>query len=240
MRYITKTYEETVTMKKTTLFTTCLFLLICSYSVSRADDASIKKINESTQVISEIMSVPEKAIPRSLLNDIYGIAVIPNVIKAGFIVGGRYGQGILSIRGNNGLWSNPVFVTLTGGSIGWQIGAQSTDFILVFKTKKSIDAVSKGKFTLGADAAIAAGPVGRKAEAGTDVQMKAEIYSYSRSRGLFAGISLEGAALQVDTKANKAYYDTSNCTADKIFSGAVKAPSSALSFKQTLRRAIAE
>ena len=104
-------------------------------------------------------------------------------------------------------WSNPVFFTIAGGSVGWQIGAQSTDAILVFKTMRSLDAITSGKFTLGADASVAAGPVGRHAEASTDIQLKAEILSYSRNRGLFAGVAIEGAAIQVDYKANSAFYN---------------------------------
>src|SRR5205085_11303913 len=137
---------------------------------------------------------------------VHAVAIIPDVIKLGFVVGGQRGHGVVIIRQADGSWRAPMFVTITGGSIGWQVGAQATDFMLVFKTQKSVEGLLRGKFTLGADAAIAAGPVGRRAVAATDAELKAEIYSYSRSRGLFAGVSLEGSALQVDDRANASYY----------------------------------
>ena len=141
------------------------------------------------------------------------------LVKLGFIVGGRHGTGVLLVRDKEGKWSSPLFVSITGGSIGWQVGAQSTDVLLVFKSRKSVEGIKKGKFTLGADAAVAAGPVGRSVEAATDVKLKAEIYSYSRSRGLFAGISLEGAALQIDADANASFYGKEAIRADDILSG---------------------
>lgn len=166
----------------------------------------IRRMEDAIEVITEIVDIPEEGIPAALLGKAYGIAVIPNVIKAAYGIGGRYGRGVLVVRREEGEWSNPSFISLTGGSLGWQIGVQTADIILVFKSKKSIESISKGKFTLGVDASIAAGPVGRHAEASTDIQLKAEIYSYSKSRGLFAGISIEGAALRIDHNANSDFY----------------------------------
>jgi lipid-binding SYLF domain-containing protein len=142
------------------------------------------------------------------MQDAKGVAIIPSVVKAGFLVGGRFGRGVVLVREPNGAWSNPVFVVLVGGGVGGQLGIQSTDLVLVFKTSHSLDRIlrGKGKLTLGGDVAIAAGPLGREAEAATDVQLKAEIFSYSRSRGLFAGISLEGAGLLSDGHAKEAFY----------------------------------
>jgi hypothetical protein len=128
------------------------------------------------------------------------------MLKGGFVIGVRHGRGVVVAREPNGGWRAPLFISVTGGSIGWQIGVQSTDLILVFRTKKSVDNLMHGKFTIGADAAAAAGPVGREVSAATDAQLKAEILSYSRSRGLFAGISLDGSAISVDDDANAAYY----------------------------------
>jgi lipid-binding SYLF domain-containing protein len=179
------------------------------------------KIDESVAVLQQIMAVPENAIPPELLKNAYGIAVIPGVIKAGFIIGGRYGTGILAVREKGGTWSPPSFITLYGGSVGWQIGASSTDIILVFKTARSVEGIMHGKYTLGADAAVAAGPVGRSAEAATDVQLKAEIYSYSRSRGIFAGVSLEGAALRIDDDDNATFYGKPGLSARSILDGKV-------------------
>ncbi len=177
------------------------------------------RVATAADVMDKIMQIPEKAIPPALLADAQGIAIVPGVIKLGFVVGGQYGHGVLVVRGKDGTWSRPVFVTLTSGSVGWQIGAESTDFVLVFKTRKSIDGVLNGKFTLGADAAVAAGPVGRRAEAATDVKLGAEIYSYSRNRGLFAGVSLEGSALQVDNKADAAFYDRPGVSGAEVVAG---------------------
>jgi len=149
-----------------------ILLLTVSVSTALADETS-KKVRQAADVAREIIELPEKGIPSALLKDAYGIAIIPGVIKVGFVVGGRHGTGILMVRTEGGGWSNPVFVSLTGGSVGWQIGAESTDVVLVFKSRRSIDGILKGKFTLGADAAVAAGPVGRSAEAGTDITLKA-------------------------------------------------------------------
>lgn len=150
----------------------------------------------ATALVREITAIPEKGMPSVLLRNAHGIAIIPGVIKVGLVVGGRYGKGVLLVRNPAGGWKPPREITLTGGSLGWQIGVQSTDVILVFKTAKSVDGFASGKVTLGADASVAAGPVGRHAEAATDVQLKSEVYAYSRNRGLFVGISLEGSGLQ--------------------------------------------
>ena len=175
-------------------------------AAAKADTAGVVKIDDSIEVLEQIMSIPEKGIPPALLSNASGIAIIPGVIKAGFILGGRYGRGILVIREKDGSWSNPVFISVTGGSIGWQVGIESIDIVLVFKSSRSVEGILKGKFTLGADASIAAGPVGRQASASTDILLKSEIYSYSRSRGLFAGLALEGASLQINHDADEAFY----------------------------------
>ncbi len=159
----------------------------------------------ASTVLDEIMAVPGRSIPVSMLADAEGVAVIPNVIKGGFIVGARYGNGVLVIK-ENGQWRAPVFITLAGGNVGWQIGVQSTDVILVFKTQRSVQGILSGTFTLGVDAAAAAGPVGRQAAAATDPALKSEIFSYSRSRGIFAGVSLDGSALTIKQASNLAFY----------------------------------
>jgi len=211
-----------------------LFLALPSASSIAAGDET-KKVESAIEVLSKIMEIPESAIPPALLKDAEGIAVIPGVIKVGFVVGGQYGRGVLVVR-KGGAWSNPVFITLMSGSVGWQIGAESTDFVLVFKTPRSIEGIMKGKYTLGADAAVAAGPVGRLAKASTDIELKAEIYSYSRSRGLFAGISLEGSSLQVDDKSNAAFYEKEDLHPSGILSGEVKTPASAEKLKMSLEK----
>ena len=182
---------------------TMLPVAICT---AQTREAAI--IDSATAVLGEVMTIPARGIPESLLADAYGVAIVPDVIKIGFVGGVQRGRGVVLIRQENNAWSLPKFITLTGGSIGWQAGAQATDVILVFRTKKSVDGLLNGKFTLGADAAVAAGPVGRRAEASTDAKLKAEILSYSRSRGLFAGVSLGGSVLNVDPANNAAYYRT--------------------------------
>lgn len=165
-----------------------------------------QRAKNAAQVLDEIMRAPDSAIPTRMLDDAYAVAVIPNVVKAGLVVGGRHGRGLISVRSPDGTWSNPSFIKLTGGSVGFQAGVQSTDVVLVFRSARGVDSIVHGKFTLGADAAVAAGPVGRTATASTDGQLKAEIYSYSRSRGLFAGVALDGAVLSIDNKANANAY----------------------------------
>ena len=211
-----------------------LFLAFPSVS-SNAASEEVGKVESANDVMSKIMEIPESAIPPALLANAQGIAIVPGVIKVGFVLGGQYGRGVLVVRGKGGAWSNPVFVTLMSGSIGWQIGAESTDFVIVFKTPRSIEGIMKGKYTLGADAGVAAGPVGRRAKASTDIELKAEIYSYSRSRGLFAGISLEGSSLQIDDKGDAAYYDKEDVRPSEILSGKeIKTPASAEKLLKTL------
>jgi lipid-binding SYLF domain-containing protein len=173
----------------------------------------------ATQVLEELRATPDQHVPTWLLDRAYGVAVIPNVVKGAFIFGGRHGNGVLTSRDAAGRFSNPVFISLTGGSFGWQIGAQAADVVLVFATRRSLENFARGQFTLGASASVAAGPLGRTGEAAAGVQ--AEIYSYSRARGLFAGVALDGTALVFDRKANRSFYGH-DVTADDIFLGTAK------------------
>lgn len=194
-----------------------------------------ERVANATDVIDQLLQIPEQSVPPALLARAYAVAVIPNVVKIGFGLGARRGKGILVVRRENGTWSNPAFVTLTGGSFGWQIGAQSTDIILVFKTREGVEGIEKGKLTLGADASIAAGPVGRHTGVATDIEFQAEVFSYSRSRGLFAGIALEGAGVSMDRSANAAFYGSSSITTEQIFaSSGNAAPQVANNFVQVL------
>ncbi|MBU0908780.1 MAG: lipid-binding SYLF domain-containing protein [Proteobacteria bacterium] len=186
-----------------------IFFSFISECYAQHSSGEVRKVKEATEVMREIFAIPETAVPPTLLANAHAVVVLPKLLKAGFIVGGRYGTGLMMVRDMRGNWHYPVLVSLTGGSVGFQIGAQSTDVILVFKSLKSVDAMQKGKFTLGADASVAAGPVGRHAEADTDIKLESEIYSYSRSRGLFAGVALEGGALQIDHDATWALYSMS-------------------------------
>lgn len=185
-----------------------LVLVTLASGPLQANSHELRTVESAVEVLRALSEIPLKCIPPALMQDAKGVAIIPNVMKAGFLVGGRFGRGVILVRQADGSWSFPLFIALAGGSIGGQIGIQSTDLVLIFKTSRSLDRVlrGQGKLTLGADVAVAAGPVGRQAEADTDALLRAEIYSYSRSRGLFAGVSLEGAALLVDCSANAAFY----------------------------------
>ena len=174
-------------------------------------------IRNSIEVLNDLGVIPEQAIPPALLRNAYGIAIIPSLLKIGIIGGCRYGKGILMVRTESKRWSNPSFVYIGGASLGFQMGAQSTDIVLVFKTQKSIDSITSGKITLGADVSFAAGPVGRLAGAGTDILLKSEIYSYSRNRGFFIGISMEGAMLRIHQSANINFYKKPYVSAIEIF-----------------------
>ena len=189
------------------VFVMVLSLCLLPPVLSRAGVSEEAKVQASTAIIREVMDIPECAIPPSLLRSAQGIAIFPDVLKGAFVFGARYGVGVMLVRNEDRSWGNPVFFRLIGGSFGWQIGVQSTDVILVLNSIRSLNAICGGKFTLGADASIAAGPVGRQAEAGTDILLRAEILSYSRNRGLFLGVSLEGAAMQVDYGATASYYN---------------------------------
>jgi len=190
-------------------------------AIAVAESDQEVKMDEVIEVVKAIRRIPEVEVPPALVKNAQGIAVIPNVIKVGLVVGGRYGKGVLSVKRNDGSWSDPVFISIAGASVGWQVGAQSSDVVLVFKSRKSIEGLTNGKVTLGADAGVAAGPVGRRTEVGTDVQLKAEIYSYSRSRGLFAGVSLDGAVVDIRNEDNAVYYRSFDLTPEKILAGQV-------------------
>ena len=204
-------------------------------STAFASTKEERRVVDATDIVDQLLRIPEQGVPPALLSRAYAVAVIPRVIKVGFGLGVRRGKGILVVRQEDSSWSNPAFISLTGGSFGFQVGAQSTDIILVFKTRSSVDGITQGKLTLGADASIAAGPVGRQAGVATDMTFKSEVYSYSRSRGLFAGVALEGAGVAMDRKANAAYYGSAQITPEQIFAGSGNAaPQSANTFVQVL------
>ena len=165
-----------------------------------------RKLEVAGEVYLELMGAPDRKVPQGLLENAICIAVIPNVYKGAFGWGGRHGNGVTSCRNADGIWSPPSFTEISGGSFGLQIGGEAVDLVLFFMNERGVLSLLGSKFTLGGDASVAAGPVGRTAEAGTDIKLKAEIYSYARSRGLFAGLSLEGSRLAPDNKANRKYY----------------------------------
>lgn len=208
--------------------------LLLPVAAAQAEDPPLVRATNAVRVLNDIMQAPDKAIPQDLLRDAKAIAVVPDMLKLGFVFGGRRGEGLISVKTPDGTWSNPSFVTMTGGSVGFQAGVSSTDVILVFRTQRGVDSIVNGKFTLGADASAAAGPVGRTATAATDGQLKAEIYSYSRSRGLFAGVALDGSALRIDYDANAAIYGA-GITPRRIFEGGVSnVPAPVVDFRDRL------
>ena len=205
-------------------------LALALSTATQAAGSTEKRVNEAIDVLQDFTAIPEQGIPHNLLANAHAVAVIPGVIKAGIGLGGRYGKGILLVRQDDGAWSNPAFITLGGASFGWQIGAQSTDLLLVFKDRRSIEHIAEGKLTLGGDASIAAGPVGRSTSAATDQRLTAEIYSYSRNRGLFAGIALDGTWIGMDRKSNEAYYGNGLSPMQILSARNIPAPMSAQQF----------
>ena len=223
-------------MRKTSLHRLLLgsLILLLPAFAAHAEDPPLVRASNAVRVLNEIMQAPDKSIPQDLLRDARAIAVIPDMVKAGFIFGGRRGEGLISVKSRDGTWSNPSFITMTGGSVGFQIGVSSTDVVLVFRTQRGVDSIVSGKFTLGADASAAAGPVGRTATAATDGNLKAEIYSYSRTRGLFAGVALDGSALRIDYDANVLVYGA-GVTPRRIFEGGVNnVPAAVVKFRDQL------
>ena len=209
-------------------------------SLANAGQREDVRAHNAVRVLAEIQEIPESAIPNKLLDEARAIVVVPDTVKAGLVIGGRRGHGLIAVKSPDGTWSQPAFVTLTGGSIGLQAGVQSADIVMVFHNDRSLDSIVNGKLTLGADAGVAAGPLGRNASTATDGQLKAEIWSWSRARGLFAGIALDGAVLSIDDRANQAVYGRGT-TPRMIFEGrAGNPPSTAVvDFRDRLEEATA-
>ena len=209
------------------LLSTCLLL---------ADKATDERLANAAKAFDEIMSASDKGIPGSVLNKAECVVVVPGMKKGGFIVGGSFGRGAVSCRGKNKTgWGAPAMVELGGGSVGFQIGAEATDVVMLIMNREGIDSLLKSKFTLGGEASVAAGPVGRSSTAETDAAMKAKILSYSRSRGAFAGVSLAGTTLHQDEDANKAVYGKP-LNASEILAGGMAVPAAATALTQMLTK----
>jgi len=195
------------------------------------------RLTNATRVLNEMQASHDQNVPNWLLERAYGVVIVPDVLKVGLGLGGRRGNGVLVIRHPNGHWSNPVFVNLTGGSFGLQMGVQSADVMLVFTSLESIEGIVGGKVTLGADASVAAGPVGRQTSAGTDIGFTTQVYSYARTKGLFAGLALDGSAVTIDGKSNGTYYNRPGVLASEIIANnAFAPPESGQTFIATLDR----
>ena len=209
-----------------------LALVLPALASDRDDDTG--RIEKATQVFQEIMRTPDKGIPRDLLEKAKCIAIIPGEEKAAFIFGGSYGKGLATCRTAHG-WSAPMFVAVGGGSVGFQIGGSFTDVVMLFMNDHALQSLMSDKFKIGADATVAAGPVGRNASAATDAKLNAEILSYSRSKGAFAGLSLDGAVMQADRSGDEAMYGSS-VTRRGILDGKVAVPKPALRLVEDLAK----
>jgi len=210
-----------------------LCTLVLTPMLASAQSKEEARLLQATAVVEELNAMPDQRAPDWLLARAHGIAVIPNVVKVGLGIGGRGGKGAMVVRTAQGGWSNPVFITLGGGSFGWQAGVQSADLLLVLTTERSVEGITGGKVTLGADASVAAGPVGRQTSAATDINLS-EIYSYSRASGLFAGIAIDGSAMAIDKKANAIFYGIPDVKAADIFASTTPPPPAARRFIDAL------
>jgi lipid-binding SYLF domain-containing protein len=215
-------------------FTYSIIFLIFSITITSAASKEEERINSSVDVLNNIMVTPEKSIPLSLLKRAKAIAIIPGMIKGGLGIGGRYGKGVMVVRMDNDCWSYPVFVSLAGGSVGYQIGGEQVNMALLFMSRESAENAAKKKITLGADASVTAGPVGRQAGAGTDTKLRSQILTYAQTKGLFAGVALEGAQYSMDTDANKAFYKTDVSPEDIFTSNFKNVPPLAKIFVQNI------
>jgi lipid-binding SYLF domain-containing protein len=213
-------------LRQQTLALVALTLLAVPPAI-RAQSDQADRVRESATVFEEIMTAEDKAIPSSILDKAEGIAVFPSTVKGGFIFGAHRGRGVISARDvKSGTWSAPAFLTLTGGSFGAQIGGQSVDVVLVIMNRRGLERLLENQFKIGADASIAGGPVGRYAEASTDLQLRAEILSYSRTRGLFVGMTLQGSTIREDGDSNEAFYGRPFRTREIVLDGKATTPQS--------------
>jgi lipid-binding SYLF domain-containing protein len=223
-------------MKKLILLT----LIACVSTVAFAADERAKttkaadRLQAAADVLNEIESAPDSGIPQDILGKAECVAVVPSMLKGGFVVGGKYGRGLASCRNPKG-WSAPAFFTITGGSVGFQIGGQAVDLVMLIMNNDGMERLLSSKVALGADASVAAGPVGRHAEGNTDWKMRAQVLTYSRARGVFAGVSLNGAVMKQDKDSTREFYGHM-VTFKAALSGEVEAPAEANAFLTTLAK----
>lgn len=222
-------------MKKFLLLT--LFVSLCSLSFARDDEKETKaadRVQAAAQVLDEIQGAPDKGIPQEVLGSAECVAVVPTLLKGGFIVGAKYGRGLASCRTDKG-WSAPAFFVVTGGSVGFQIGGQAVDLVMLVMNKDGMKHLLSSEFALGADASVAAGPVGRHAEGNTDWKLRAEVLTYSRARGLFAGVSLNGAQVKQDKDSTREFYGRMVPFKTSL-TGEIEAPAGANAFLRSLAK----
>jgi len=209
-------------------------LVLAFVAAPLAQQAEIDRLEESARVLREILATEDGGIPRAILDGASAVAVIPSTVKGAFVIGGQRGKGVISGR-SGGAWSPPAFITLTGGSFGLQIGGQATDVVLVVMNERGLTNFTQNSFKIGAGASVAAGPVGRDAAAATDYRMQAEILSYSRSRGVFAGLSLDGSTIRADRDANEKIYGVGYNTRQILVEGKTGRPPSLAPWMDALK-----
>jgi lipid-binding SYLF domain-containing protein len=225
-------------MLKRLLIVATLGLLVTLTAIASDREDDVKRTQKAAQVFREIMNTPDKGIPQDLLRTVKCIAIIPGDLKFAFVFGGNYGRGLATCRTAHG-WSAPMFVAIDGGSVGYQIGGSSTDIVMLFMNDHALQSLLGDKFKLGADASVAAGPVGRTAAAGTDVRLTAEILSYSRAKGVFAGVALDGTVVQADKSGDSSMYGH-DVDRHEILNGKIAVPASAQPLLQEIGRYVRE
>ena len=234
---------ESLMVKHGSLRTGLSLLLIMSFAAvmpvmaQPKQSAEVARADDAVAVLSEIMKIPKNSIPEELMGRAHGIAVIPHVVKGAFGLGGQWGKGLMSQRGENGMWSAPSYIEIGGGSFGFQIGVQASDVVLVFTDEDGIKSLLRGKLKLSGDAAAALGPVGRKADVGTDILLRSGMFAYARSKGLFAGVSLDGSVISIDDGANQEVYGKSVSADQILLDNGVEVNSTVIPFINTLQKA---
>jgi len=215
----------------------CLATFLSAQPRAQKDDndSEAKRVRDAAMVFDEIMAAEDKTIPAAILNKATGVAIFPSTIQAGLVVGGIRGRGVISSRSASG-WSSPAFLTLTGGTFGLQIGGQAADIVLVINGQRGLENLVSNQFKIGADAGLAAGPVGRNAQAATDIQLRAQILSYSRARGLFAGVTINGSTIRQDVDANQRFYGSRLTTRQIVFEGKAGSPDPVGVWRATLAK----
>ena len=208
-----------------------LTLLPC---LAFAQGVETDRVNEAARVLEEILAAPDKGVPEAIIEKAQAVVVIPSTVKGALLIGAQRGKGVMSVKSASG-WSAPAFITLTGGSVGLQIGGQATDIVLVVVNERGIENLAQNTFKIGGDASVAAGPVGREATASTDYKLQAEILSYSRSRGLFAGVSLAGSTIRADRNANEKIYGVGYSTKNIVVERKVEPTAAAESWLKVLK-----
>ena len=220
-----------MTSKVAAVAAVALTLLPC---LAFAQQVETDRVNEAARVLEEILAAPDKGVPEAIIEKAQAVVVIPSTVKGALLIGAQRGKGVMSVKSAAG-WSAPAFITLTGGSVGLQIGGQATDIVLVVVNERGIENLAQNTFKIGGDASVAAGPVGREATASTDYKLQAQILSYSRSRGLFAGVSLAGSTIRADRDANEKIYGVGYSTRNIVVERKVEPTAAAESWLKVLK-----